>query len=325
MKTKFAFLLIVIGASQTLKVTGQPGGTRLRALDRYWPTEQHGDHRHPVIFGGKEMKTRLALLFFALVSGYAQTTATFTEATSGLWTARSGHTSTVLANGKVLIAGGENGPRSFPASAELYDPSDGYFTPTSAMLTPRSGHSATLLPDGRVLITGGVVASVNTCCVAVSSTELYNPSTGTFTAAGGTSTVSGIAALLKNGKVLITGATTELYDPVTDSFAPTGSYAGPFYYGPFFYPDTATLLQDGRVLIVGSACGDCWLEHEEVYDPATGTFKAVGALHMQRRLRRLHLGGPHGYSAPERKGVTGRWCKRGFWGVQPRRTVRPLD
>ena len=208
------------------------------------------------------MRTRLALLLCAVgVAGYAQFPGTFT-ATGGMWTARSGHTATVLPNGKVLIAGRENGPQippasHFLASAELYDPSAGYSTPMGDMITARSGHSATLLPDGRVLITGGItVGGVTGCCVTVASTELYDPSTGTFTASGATSTVSGIATLLKNGKVLITGNTAELYDPVTDSFAPTGSYVGPFYDGPFFYPDTATLLQDGRVLIVGSACGD---------------------------------------------------------------------
>src|ERR1700733_8089702 len=101
------------------------------------------------------MKTRLALLLLTLgVSGYAQSPATFT-AINGMWMARSGHTATVLPNGKVLLAGGTNGPQSFLASAELYDPSAGYSTPTSDMITARSGHSATLLPDGRVLITGG--------------------------------------------------------------------------------------------------------------------------------------------------------------------------
>ncbi len=196
-------------------------------------------------------------------------------------TARSKHTATVLPNGKVLIAGGLNSQTSpvvyrYLASAELYDPSTGVSTPTDDMITARSGHSATLLPDGRVLITGRGAADRT-----VASTELYNPSTGTFTATGGTTTVSGIATLLKNGKVLITGNTAQLYDPVTDSFAPTGSYVGPFYYGPFFYPDTATLLQDGRVLIVGNAAGDgyLYLEHEELYDPVTGTFKVTGKPH----------------------------------------------
>jgi hypothetical protein len=152
----------------------------------------------------------------------------------------------------------------------------GTFTATGNMTTPRALHSATLLPNGKVLITQGTYSLGQ---FSSSAAELYDPATRTFTATGGTATVSGIGTLLGNGKVLITGNTAQLYDPAIDTFAPTGSYVGPFFYSPFFYPDTATLLPDGRVLIVGSACGDCWLEHEELYDPVTGTFKVAGKLH----------------------------------------------
>jgi Galactose oxidase, central domain len=135
--------------------------------------------------------------------------------------------------------------------------------------------TATLLPNGKVLIT-----EVNYSLGQFSSyAELYDPATSTFSATGGTTTVSGIGTLLGNGKGVITGNTAQLYDPVTDNFAPTGSYIGPFYYGPFFYPDTATLLEDGRVLIVGNAAGDGYLEREELYDPVTGTFKLTGKAH----------------------------------------------
>ena len=218
------------------------------------------------------MTVRLALLSCVVgVSALAQSPGAFT-ATGSMTTARFFHTATLLIDGRVLITGGGNFDKPL-ATGELYDPSTGVFTPTGDMTTARSNHSDTLLPDGQVLITGGGN-------LFAASAELYHPSTGTFTGIDGTTTVGSIATLLKNGEVLITGnKTAELYNPVSDRFAPTGSYVGPFYYGPYFYQDTDTSLPDGRVLSVGSACGDCWLEHEEIYDPVTGTFKVTGKLH----------------------------------------------
>jgi hypothetical protein len=91
------------------------------------------------------------------------------------------------------------------------------------------------------------------------------------------------ATLLANGKVLIVGGasveskdvqpltTAELYDPSTGSFALTGNLGTPLWV------TSATLLNDGRVLIVGSvANGNCATNSAELYDPVTGTFSKTG-------------------------------------------------
>ena len=72
----------------------------------------------------------------------------WSEAAS-LATGREEHTATLLASGKVLIAGGTDGRGSALASAELYDPRSNRWTPAGPMSTSRLGHSATLLATAR--------------------------------------------------------------------------------------------------------------------------------------------------------------------------------
>ena len=68
---------------------------------------------------------------------------------------RSGHSATLLTNGKVLIVGGMRRNQDFYSSAELYDPATGKFQPTGSMNIARVGHAAVLLRSGKVLIAGG--------------------------------------------------------------------------------------------------------------------------------------------------------------------------
>src|SRR5262249_5626229 len=70
---------------------------------------------------------------------------------------REAYTVTLLPSGKVLVAGGINPSGRFTvfASAEVYDPATGLFSPTGALATARADHSATLLPSGKVLVAGG--------------------------------------------------------------------------------------------------------------------------------------------------------------------------
>jgi hypothetical protein len=213
------------------------------------------------------------------------------SATGSMVDARGLHTATRLADGRVLIAGG--GPASwvgntlpYLASAELYDPATGTFSPTGPMAMPREDHTATLLEDGRVLIVGGNDVGAHTTLTA----ELYDPSTGGFTATGSLGTARGFhtATRLPDGRVLIAGgdvaawsdsgpflASAEIYDPTTGTFSSTGPMAeGRSHHA-------ATLLPDGRVLVSGGVTsgGDSIsLASAELFDPATGTFTPTGPM-----------------------------------------------
>jgi hypothetical protein len=107
---------------------------------------------------------------------------------------------TLLMNGKVLFAGGENDGYDFPyRNAWLYDPSSGNLTATGSMTVARTAHTATVLPDGTVLISGGVFHG--------QSAELFDPATETFSLIGNMieQRVVHTATLLQDGRVLIAG------------------------------------------------------------------------------------------------------------------------
>jgi hypothetical protein len=117
-----------------------------------------------------------------------------------------GPTATLLANGKVLIAGGDVGDGDGPSNiAELYDPATGTFAATGNMINGHDQDTATLLADGTVLMAGGHEAAV--------TAEIYNPNYGIFTSAGNMPGPLELhtATLLNDGRVLIVGGDNEIY------------------------------------------------------------------------------------------------------------------
>lgn len=205
--------------------------------------------------------------------------------TANLTANRGDHTATLLANGKVLIAGGadQDPTGTGLASAELYDPSTGTFTQTGSMAVGRFLHTATQLLNGKVLIVGGALTSTSE---PVATAEVYDPATGVFTMTGEMATAreQHTATLLADGRVLIVGGTTstrtgdptataEVYDPFTGSFSITGSMAEARTF------HTATLLPSGKVLVAGGGEEN---STAEVYDPATGSFSITGGMEIGR-------------------------------------------
>jgi hypothetical protein len=190
------------------------------------------------------------------------------------------HTSTLLLDGKVILAGGDNSSGAFYLdAAELYDPVTGTFSATASMNVPRTRHSATLLKDGRVLVAGSYRVPTDATSTDEPSAEIYDPTTATFAEVSpmATGRQNHTATLLLSGLVLVAGggelrdkshlATAELFDPSLGRFRPTGAMS----VGRSGH--TAMLLKDGTVLVMGGAMSPS----AEIYDPATETFALVGS------------------------------------------------
>jgi len=208
-------------------------------------------------------------------------------ATGSMVAPRSSYSATSLADGKVLVAGGADNSGAL-ASAEIYDPVSGTWSATGAMSTARYYHTATLLLDGKVLVAGGIVAG-DSADDQVPFAELYDPVSGTWTATGAMATDRAYhtATLLTDGRVLVAGGAqdgvrggpvAELYDPISGTWTAAGNMITPTPRSGH----TATLLPDGKVLVVGGVHS---IEHSiepvasaELYDPESGTWSATQGL-----------------------------------------------
>jgi N-acetylneuraminic acid mutarotase len=216
-------------------------------------------------------------------------------ATYSMSVARNAHSATLLADGSVLVAGGEtcayladgggcdmNGFASL-WSAEIYHPDTFSWSATGSMSTSRFSHTATRLADGRVLVAGGFYEPISAADTPayLTSAELYQPSTSGWITTGSAQDARGyaMATLLQDGSVLVAGgynysgplASAELYHPDTGSWSSAGSMAQRHDGG------TMTRLADGRVLVAGGATTVA-----ELYDPASGTWSITGPMPAAR-------------------------------------------
>ena len=272
-------------------------GSMLSARSRHTATLL-GDGRVLVV-GGRDQ------------SGASIATAELYDPQTGAWsstgrmtTARSYHAATLLSDGRVLVTGGGHDFSAGPViekTAEIYDPNVGTWHLTDHMANARFGHKATLLSDGRVLITGG--AGRGGDCMSSVTAELYDPASAIWKPTRPMITARGFHTItvLLNGKVLAAGGNTiarqvliptvppictaiaetaELYDPNSDTWAPADSMT------TRRTGQTATLLPDGRVLVVGGRSFDGSVPgavaSAEVYSPNSVDWSPAGNMSVAR-------------------------------------------
>ena len=220
---------------------------------------------------------------------------------------RAAHTATLLKDGRVLVAGGSDHVGS-KSHTEIYDPQTRRWIRSdtidnwrnaSGMNISRSDHSATLLENGNVLVVGGRtrLASDNIGGIGgvgfVSKSEIYNINQGEWTFANEVNEArAGHVAILANGRVFIFGGiatvltdeldprgdklralvyrdTVEEFDPVTNQWKIRGKMLVPRW------KHTATLLENGKILIVGGQNDSGVLNSAEIFDPVKGESEEV--------------------------------------------------
>lgn len=208
------------------------------------------------------------------------------ESTAYLADKRSWHTSTMLEDGTVLVTGGRGVSGKVLHTVELFDPIDDSWTSTGVMKRGRASHASVLLKDGRVLVLGGFDNDLRT----LASGEIYDPESQKWSFIADMSEARSFptASVLRDGRVLVTGGshtgagpaamrrTAEIYNPVTNSWSSAGRFevhrAG----------HSATVLRDGRVLVVGGAGPASTIAKAEIYDPDKNAWLPAGSLAMAR-------------------------------------------
>lgn len=204
---------------------------------------------------------------------------------SELFYGRMGHAATLLLNGRVLVTGSGR-------TEEIYNPATNGWYSTSPMLTSRTSHTATRLFSGQVLVAGGYNPAAGDRFGYLSSAELYDPDTHTWTPVGkmNAGRWGHVANFLPDGKVLVAGGfvtdglsnSAEVFDPMTN----TWSVVGGMFFDRVGQMHRSSILLDGRVVITGGYINDrssASLRNVEVFDYKSRNFYSVGSLNQPRR------------------------------------------
>lgn len=195
--------------------------------------------------------------------------------TGSLNTARAAHTATLLPDGEVLVAGGQDSSGAALATAELYNPTTGSWTVTGSMAATRFLQGVTLLQNGHVLVAGGNICwGYSGGSSPGTSAEIYDPSSGTWTATGSMNYARAGAqlTLLQNGEALIAaGSSLRGAQGTAELFSNRHwSLTANLYFCCYHNSDDAVLLTNGDVVIYGSNLPSY---ASEFYNPSTNVWQ----------------------------------------------------
>jgi uncharacterized protein (TIGR03437 family) len=212
--------------------------------------------------------------------------AAITPAGAPLITPRREHTATLLADGRVLVAGGRRTDTIVLASAEIYDPNTGGWSDAGALNQPRYLHAAVLLQNGKVLVAGGGGGNN-----ILKSAEIYDPAQNQW------SNVSPMSearyrhtlSLLPDGTALAVGGEnsqgvtrkTEIFNGtqwILTAELRTGRRE-----------HAAVVLASGQVLVAGGRTNLFHLITAEIYHPVKRNWRATGSMTTARRLHTLTM------------------------------------
>ena len=211
---------------------------------------------------------------------------------------RADHAAAALRDGRVLVAGGENGTFIY-RSAELYDPATDRWTQAAPMPRVRTQFLMATLPDGRVLALGGLEGRGSPSRTSV----IYDPRSDTWSEGPPLASDRVLSALatLPNGDILVIGGqfaasnTAERYDWRAKAFVHAGVLIEPRLGA------VAAGLPDGSVALVGglpdapSRVGFAPTANAERWDATTNRWTELPGIAAARALGALVVSGGEAY------------------------------
>ncbi len=208
---------------------------------------------------------------------YDPATNTFMPVANQMAGPRAAHTATLLNDGRVLLTGGNtmfailsagNYITVFSTSintTEIYNPVTNTFTPGPIMSSKRLAHEAVKLPNGTVLVVGGINGGINLGVTALptftSTTQIFNPTTNTFTNSGTvvSSRLKPVLEVLPSGNVLMAGGAAGTFITATNTTEIRNAITGAWSAGPLM--PVATVLggniknSNGSIIVSGGGTG----------------------------------------------------------------------